>query len=238
MIVQRLRSLLFDLLFYPLTFIILTTGSLFFWGPRWMSGWVYPMHSYVTTFLLQIIVGLNHRAEGLENVLDGPVIFAAKHQSAWDTFIFGQYLRGPAIIYKKDLQCLLPLGFILIHQKMIPVSRGKGKIALKEMIEASRLAVAQSRPILVFPEGKRHPPGANTKYQSGIGVLYQMLGIPVVPVALNSGHFWGRRSFFKKPGTIVLRFLPPIAPGLPRAQFLHALETSIEGACQDIEKGL
>ncbi|MEI8295406.1 MAG: lysophospholipid acyltransferase family protein [Alphaproteobacteria bacterium] len=235
MIVQRIRSLIFDVIFYPCTFLILATGSLFWWGPRVLSGWVYPSHSYMTSFLLRWIVGLNHRVEGLEHLIDGPVIIASKHQSAWDTFIFGQYLCDPAIVYKKDLQWLPPLGFILMHQKMIPVSRGKGKSALKELMGASRQAVELARPILIFPEGTRQPPGAKTKCQAGTGVLYQMLDIPVIPVALNSGYFWGRRSFFKKPGTMVLRFLPAIAPGLERAQFLHELETRIEEACQDID---
>jgi 1-acyl-sn-glycerol-3-phosphate acyltransferase len=233
-IVQRFRSLLFDLLFYPGTFIILGTGSFFWWGPRWMSGWVYPLHSYMTSFLLRWVVGLNHRVEGLEHVREGAVIIASKHQSAWDTFIFGQYLRAPAIVHKKALLWLLPLGFILRHQQMIPVARGQGKSALKELIVAARRAVVQARPLLIFPEGTRQVPGHKTKCQSGVAILYEVLGIPVIPVALNSGYFWGRRSFFKKPGMMVIRFLPPIAPGLERTEFLHELETRIEAACQDI----
>lgn len=235
MIIRKLRSLFFDLVFYPSTFLILVTGSLFGWGPRWMTGWVYPLHSYMTTFLLRWIVGIKQQVEGLENIPDGPILVASKHQSAWDTFIFGQYIKKPAIVHKKDLLWVLPLGVILWHQQMIPVARGQGRAALKGIIAAARRAVTQNRSIIIFPEGRRLPPDHKTKCQSGIAILYEALKVPVVPVALNSGYFWGRRQFFKKPGTITLRFLPAIAPGLDKTEFLRELETSIESACEDIK---
>ena len=84
--------------------------------------------------------------------------------------------------------------------------------------------------IVVFPEGTRAAPGGRNPYHPGIAALYLQLGCEVVPVALNSGLFWGRRSFVKRPGRIVLEFLPPIAPGLDRKTFMAELERRLEGA--------
>jgi len=200
-----------------------------------MTGWVYPLHSYMTTFLLRWIVGIKQQIEGLEHIPDGPILVASKHQSTWDTFIFGQYIKEPAIVHKKDLLWVLPLGVILWHQQMIPVARGQGRAALKEIIVAARRAVTQNRSIVIFPEGRRLSPGDKTKCQAGIAILYEALKIPVVPVALNSGYFWGRRQFFKKPGTITLRFLPAIAPGLDKTEFLRELEARIEKGCEEMK---
>jgi 1-acyl-sn-glycerol-3-phosphate acyltransferase len=97
------------------------------------------------------------------------------------------------------------------------------------MVAAARTAAGLGRPIVIFPEGTRVAPDQHRPYQPGVAALYGQLGLPVVPVALNSGLFWRRRSFLKRPGTITLEFLPPIAPGLPRKIFLARLEEAIEG---------
>ncbi len=97
---------------------------------------------------------------------------------------------------------------------------------------SARTAVAQGRSILIYPEGTRMPPGERRAYHPGVAALYGDLGVPVVPVALNSGLFWGRRAFHKKPGTITIEFLPPIAPGLPRREFMRELQERMEGASQ------
>jgi 1-acyl-sn-glycerol-3-phosphate acyltransferase len=99
------------------------------------------------------------------------------------------------------------------------------------MLKAARTAVADGHPILIYPEGTRTPPGERRPYHPGVAALYGDLGLPVIPVALNSGLFWGRRSFHKKPGTITLEFLPPIAPGLPRKTFMAELQARLEEAC-------
>jgi 1-acyl-sn-glycerol-3-phosphate acyltransferase len=113
---------------------------------------------------------------------------------------------------------------------MIPVDRQGRASALKRMLASARAAVAQGHPILIYPEGTRTPPGEQRPYHPGVAALYGDLGLPVVPVALNSGLFWGRRSFHKKPGTITIEFLPAIAPGLPRKAFMAELQQRLEGA--------
>jgi 1-acyl-sn-glycerol-3-phosphate acyltransferase len=96
------------------------------------------------------------------------------------------------------------------------------------MIADARAALAAQRPIVIFPEGTRTAVGDAPNYQSGVAALYQALGVPVVPVALDSGLYWGRRAFLKRPGTITVKFLPAIPPGLPRPEFMARLEAAIE----------
>ena len=113
---------------------------------------------------------------------------------------------------------------------MVPIDRRGGSKAVRAMIRASQAAAKAGRPIVVFPEGTRVTPGLRAPYRPGVGGLYTQLNLPVVPVALNSGLFWPRRKFLRRPGTIVLEFLPTIAPGLKRAELITALEERLEPA--------
>jgi 1-acyl-sn-glycerol-3-phosphate acyltransferase len=114
--------------------------------------------------------------------------------------------------------------------EMIPVDRDKGPAALRRMLREAKKRVADGREIIIFPEGTRRPPGAQPDYKTGVVLLYEALGIPCVPVALNSGLFWPRRSLERRAGTIVMEFLDPIPPGLPKDEFLKRLIASIETA--------
>jgi 1-acyl-sn-glycerol-3-phosphate acyltransferase len=113
---------------------------------------------------------------------------------------------------------------------MIPVDRDKGPAALRRVVREAKLRVAQGREIIIFPEGTRRAPGAPPDYKTGVVLLYETLQIPCVPLALNSGAFWPRRSLSLRPGTIVVEFLDPIPPGLPKGEFLDRLSRSIETA--------
>lgn len=181
-------------------------------------------------FLLRGIAGLDHRVVGRENLPDGPVIFASKHQSAWETIAF--LAIGPrfSAILKRELQWIPLYGWFLAKIGMVPIDRKAGRKALKKMVARARLEVDRGRCIWVAPEGTRVPPGETRTYHSGIVAVYKELGVPVVPIALNSGVFWARKSFRKWPGTITLEFLEPIAPGLSRPEFMALLEERIEGA--------
>ena len=114
--------------------------------------------------------------------------------------------------------------------EMIPVDRDKGPAALRRMLREARKRVADGREIIIFPEGTRRAPGAPPNYKTGVVLLYEALGVPCVPVALNSGLFWPRRSLERRPGTIVVEFLDPIPPGLKKAEFLKRLTDAIETA--------
>ena len=225
-----LRSLLFNLLFalwtafifvVSLPTLVLPLAAAWWMGGLWVRG---------ALLLLRATVGLGHRVRGAEHRVVGPAIYAAKHQSAWDTLVFPLLLDKPAYVLKQELIRVPLFGSYLKQCGMIPVDRQGGGAALKQLLRAARTAVAQGRSILIYPEGTRTAPGEQRPYQPGVAALYGDLGIPVVPVVLNSGLFWGRRAFHKKPGTITIEFLPPIAPGLPRREFMQELQRRMQDA--------
>lgn len=192
---------------------------------RAMTGW-----TYVARWGLKIIVGLDHEVRGLETLPDGPVILASKHQSAWDTMAFMWMVPYPVYVVKKELLSVPLWGRCARKCGHIPVDRDGGAGALKKMVRDSLAALAAGRSVVIFPEGTRVTPGDKRPHHPGIAALYNRAAVPVVPVALNSGVFWGRRSFHKRSGTIVIEFLPAIPPGLDRAAFSDELQRRIETA--------
>jgi 1-acyl-sn-glycerol-3-phosphate acyltransferase len=227
---MALRALLFNVGFYLWTLVIGLYGAPLLLGPRryvmefgrlWAAG---------SLGLLAWTVGLRHEIRGVENMPSGAAIIAMKHQSSWDTIILPIIFEHPAIVIKHELAWLPIYGWYAVRAGGIPVDRGAGASALKRMLARARNAVASGRPIAIFPEGTRTAVGARRPYHPGVAALYTQLGIPLVPVAVNSGLFWGRRSFLKQPGRIILEILPAIPPGLPRRQVMAELEARIEAA--------
>ncbi len=180
--------------------------------------------------LLAAVCGLRHEIRGRSNLPDGPCIIAAKHQSAWDTMIFLLLVDGPAFVFKRELMWVPLFGRDLVRARCIVLARRSGTYSLILLVARAKQTVAGGQTIVIFPEGTRVAPGAQRPYLPGVAALYGQLGVPVVPVAVNSGYYWGRRSFRKRPGRIVLEFLPPIAPGLDRKTFATELEQRIENA--------
>lgn len=180
--------------------------------------------------LLRRLAGIRVEIRGQEHVPEGAVLMAAKHQSAWDTMIPHVITHHPAIVMKKELLALPIYGWYCRKTKMIPIDREQGIKALRSMVAAAKDAAKDGRPIIIFPQGGRVAPGVSAPYLPGIAALYGQLGLPCVPIALNSGLFWKHRSFLKAPGTIVFEYLPPIPPGLKRKEFMAALEERIETA--------
>lgn len=228
------RSLAFQLLFYLWTTFVAIAALPALILPRRVVYFISPLWSAGNFAILRAVAGLGHRIEGVENIAAGPVIYASKHQSAWDTMIFPCILKNPIVVLKKELRSIPFYGWYLSKYGSISIDRKAGAKALRSMVEDARAAMDEGRPIVVFPEGTRTAPGERAKYQSGVAALYRELGVPVVPVALNSGLFWSRRSYLRKPGTIVLRFLPAIPPGLDRKDFMERLEAEIESAQADL----
>ena len=214
-----IRSLLFNVAFYlwtsvmfllSLPALLLPAGAVWALGRVWVCG---------TMLLLRIFVGLTHEVRGLAHRLPGAALYAVKHQSAWDTLVFALLLDRPAIVLKQELLNLPLFGWYMRKCRMIPVDRKGRATALKRMAADARDRAAAGRPILIFPEGTRVAPGQRRPYQPGAAALYGALGLPVVPVALNSGLFWGRRSFHKLPGRIVVEFLPADRAGPGSSDF-------------------
>jgi len=231
-----IRSLAFNLAFFLWTalamiaflpVLLMPYGATYWFGRQWVR---------VSLWFLKHLVGLDHRVVGLEHARSGPAIYAAKHQSSWDTLIFALYLHLPAYVLKRELLFLPLFGFYLRKAGHIAVDRSAGASALKRMLAAAKLRRDQGRDILIFPEGTRVAVGSHRPFQPGVAALYGQLDLPVVPVALNSGLYWGRRSFHKKPGTITLEFLPAIPPGLPRRAFMAELEKRLEAASMRLAK--
>jgi len=225
-----LRSLLFELLFYGWTAVlafaylptlVLPRGAIVTMGRLW---------SRSVLWLLARVVGLRHRVEGRENLPAGPFIVAAKHQSTWDTLLMPILFPDPVVILKKQLMQLPFYGWYARKHGMIGIDRKAGASALRGMVAEAAGAAARGRTLVVFPEGTRTAPGERRPYQRGVAALYARLGLPVVPVALNSGLFWGRRGLVLRPGTITVRVLPPIPPGLDTEAFMARLESAIENA--------
>jgi 1-acyl-sn-glycerol-3-phosphate acyltransferase len=177
------------------------------------------------------IAGVRYRIEGGENLPNGPVIVAAKHQSAFDTFLFHRLLDDPVYVLKRELFRIPMVGWYMRAAGMIGIDRAAGAQALRGMVKGCEEALAEGRQIVIFPEGTRTAPGQSRAYHPGVAALYARFpDVPVVPVALNSGLLWGRKAFLKEPGTVTVRILPPMEPGLDRRRFLETLRSRIEEA--------
>lgn len=224
------RSLVFQLLFYGWTAVIAIACLPALVLPQPVIAAVSRFWSRSVFLFLRVVNRLDYRIEGTEHIAREPVIYASKHQSAWDTMIFPLLLRDPVVIIKRELLLIPFYGWYAVKYGSIGIDRQGGAQALRKMLREARRAIASGRPLVVFPEGTRTAPGEKRPYQSGIAALYGDLGVPVVPIALDSGLFWSRRSILRRPGTITMRLLPPIPPGLDRRAFMARLEAAIEGA--------
>jgi len=222
------RAFLFNVIFYVTTVLFLGLGSPLLFGPRSWAMAALALHARTELWLLKTIVGTKLEVRGREKLPNGACLVASKHQSAWETFALIPLFRDPAYLMKRELFYVPFHGWFSYKFKMIPVDRDKGPTALRRMLAQAKTRAAVGREIVIFPEGTRRAPGAPPDYKTGVFLLYEALQIPCVPVALNSGLFWPRRSFKRYPGTIVVEFLDPIPPGLPKREFLPRLQETIE----------
>lgn len=223
---RALRSALFLVWFLAVTTVL----SLLFLPvlalPRGATVWLARLWSRATFFGLKLFAGIDWEIRGQRP--EGPVLVASKHMSMWDTLALYLALDQPAIVLKRSLLYIPFYGWFLWKATAIAIDRSAGASALRKMSAAAQSVLRQGRPILIFPEGTRKKPHAPPDYKPGVAGLYALAKVPCVPVALNSGAYW--TGFSKKPGTIVLEFLDPIAPGLKRDAFMALLESRIETA--------
>ena len=226
-----LRSCIFNLYFYVVTFTMTVVCSPLLVLPRSYASAAMTRWAHWVTTALRVIVGIQVEVRGQDNLPEGPVLLASKHQSTWDTFAFFTLVKDPAYVLKQELSYLPFYGWFAKKVAMVFVDRGAQAKALRHMIAQSKERVAAGRPIVIFPEGTRSAAGSSKDYKPGVAALYKNLDMPCVPVALNSGLYWPRREFVRRPGTIVIEFLPAIEPGLPRKEFSKRLEQDIETAC-------
>ena len=180
------------------------------------------------------VIGLRHEIEG-DMASSEQVIYAVKHQSAWETLVLYDALRAPLVVLKKELLAIPIVGQFMARAGVVAINRAQGMAALRQMKQEAELARNTGRSLLIFPQGTRVAAKTKAPYHSGIFLIYQSTGLAVVPVALNSGMFWGRAAWRKFPGTITVRFLPQIPPNLGKAEFMEQLEQTIETHTAQLE---
>jgi 1-acyl-sn-glycerol-3-phosphate acyltransferase len=224
-----LRSLIFNVAFYLNLVVLMVLGlpallagrkGVFFMARTWAK---------TSIWLLEKICGLRVEFRGLENIPQGGYILAAKHQSFLETFALVPHTPDFAIILKRQLMYIPAFGLYLSVGGQIGIDRSRGRSAMAQIIEQAGAVLRAGRQVYIYPEGTRRPPGAEPAYKPGVAFLYAATGAPCLPVALNTGLYWGRRGFLRRPGTAVIEFLPVIPAGLPRDAFFNRLKESIEG---------
>ena len=229
---QAIRSLIYVFLFVSWSTFIVSLNAIFLPFPRSVSQATIRVWMYGTMMLLRVVVGLRYEIRGMERVPEGPVIFASKHQSAWDTAIYYMFDKDPAYILKKELLKIPLYGLTLRKAGHIAIDRDGGMSTLKHVLRETRRAIQEKRSVIIFPEGTRTLPGEPRTYQPGVAAIYKDAGVPLIPVALNSGSFWGRSGYIKYPGCIVMEFLPPIPSGLNRKVFMKELQQQVDEASE------
>ena len=229
-----LRSLIFNVLFYlMLVFWMMVAIPTFLMPPRAFMA-VAKAWSRSSVWLMRLVCNIKVDYRGAEKIPPGPLIVASKHQSMWETFALLQLFDAPLFIYKRELGWIPLFGWYLVKSKMIGVDRSGGMRSLMEMARRAPREVKSGRQLIIFPEGTRTAVGAAPDYKTGVGQIYVNSGVPCVPVALNSGLFWPRRTFMRYPGTLVVEFLDPLPPGLTRKEFIERISTSIEHATNQL----
>jgi len=230
-----LRSLAFNLWFFGLTIVMAAIAlPLRAIGPRAVTPYA---HLWVRLVLggLRLICGISYRVTGLEHLPPrGPALLASMHQSAFDTIVWAMLAPRFAYVLKRELTKIPLFGPILVMLGMISVDRAGGAAAMRQMLRDADRAVAADRQIVIFPEGTRVAPGMRVKLQPGVAALAARTGLPVIPVATDSGRYWGRRAFRKYPGVIRIAILPPIEPGLRRDELMRRLDAAFAAGAESL----
>jgi 1-acyl-sn-glycerol-3-phosphate acyltransferase len=229
-VLVTVRSVLFNVLFYLNLFVHFIAAVPTLVLPRRAIIEVARFWARTNLWLLRLVCGVRAEFRGLSRIPPGPLLVASKHQSLWETFALLLLLPDPAYIMKRELMWIPFFGWYAWKAGMIPVDRGKGSQALADMNACVRRELARNRQIIIFPEGTRRPPNAEPRYKYGVVHLYLEAAVPCLPIALNSGLFWPRRSIRRNPGTIRVEVLDPIPAGLDRDSFFARLQQAIEPA--------
>jgi 1-acyl-sn-glycerol-3-phosphate acyltransferase len=224
------RSLAYNVVFYLNTILWCVIGLPTYAMPRGGIIWIAKTWARTSVWLLTLICKVKVEYRGVENIPAGPLLVASKHQSAWETFALMPFFDEPLFILKRELTRIPFFGWYLVKAQMIGLDRKSGGRALLEMMKRARNEVRQGRQLIIFPEGTRRPVGAPPDYKVGVSQIYVGCGVTCLPVALNSGLFWPRRTFLRYPGTLVVEFLKPIPAGLSRDEFTAQVSAVIEEA--------
>ena len=224
------RSVLFNIAFYTAFIALMVFGLPAIASGRRPTMVVVRMWAKCSVWLLQAICGTRVEFRNLHLLPKGASILAVKHQSFLETFALITALDDFSYILKKELGTVPFFGWWVKATDQIELDRSKhgGAIARLQVAVQEKLRIG--RQVVIFPEGTRRPVGAPPQYKVGVAALCGKSEVPCTPVALNTGLFWPRHSFRRRPGTVVIEFLPPIATGLKKREFMNALQGAIEPA--------
>ncbi|WP_145104852.1 lysophospholipid acyltransferase family protein [Cereibacter sediminicola] len=225
---QWIRSILFNIVMYvSMIALALAFTPLVLVDPKWAPVWM-RLFARWTRFILRWIAGLKTEVRG--EVPTGAALIASKHQSFLDSILLFSVLPAPRFIMKKQLAWIPLMGWMAIKAGFIPLDRGKRGVAIKRMMADVEKGRATPGQLIIYPQGTRVAPGRHLPYKMGTAALYAQLEQDCYPVAANVGVFWPRHGIYRRPGTAVIEFLPPIPPGHTAATFMVELEGAIETA--------
>jgi 1-acyl-sn-glycerol-3-phosphate acyltransferase len=225
-----LRSVVFNLFFYLITVIYLIAALPAVLLPRHAMLGVAKVWGRTNLWLLRVICGVTVEWRGIEKIPKGPLLVASKHQSTWETFALISLFADPTFIVKRELFWVPVFGWYMWTADMIPIDRRGGPPAVAAMIQRAIRELGRGRQIIIFPEGTRRAVGAEPAYKFGVARLYAQTGAACLPIALNSGLVWPRRSLRRYPGVVRVEILDLIPPGLHPDEFFARLECEIETA--------
>ncbi|AJP73536.1 lysophospholipid acyltransferase family protein [Sphingomonas hengshuiensis] len=219
----RLRALLFTAVFYGFSVpIVLLAPVMAVFGERAFRRWVLLWTDF-HAWCARALMGIRTRIEGAP--LATPALYAAKHQSFFETFELMRMLGAPAVVMRQEYARIPIWGWAAKRYGVIVIDRSGSAAALRQMMREAKAASAAGRSVVLFPEGTRSPVGEAPPLRSGLAGLYRAIGLPVVPVALDSGKVWPKDGPMR-PGIVTFRFGTPIPPGLKR----DAIETQVHAA--------
>jgi 1-acyl-sn-glycerol-3-phosphate acyltransferase len=223
-----LRSTLFNLYFFLLTFVLtvaLATPVRLAAPHRVLD--VAMLWARLLVAGLRVICGIRLSVQGLEHLGSGPALIASTHQSAFDTFVWLTLLPRCCYVLKHELLRIPLFGPLMPLAGMIAVDRRGGASAMRHLLREGERAVREERQIVIFPEGTRAAPGQQLPLQPGAAALAARTRLPMIPAVTDSGRCWGRRAFQKRPGTIHIRVLEPLSPEAGRDQLMHGLAEAL-----------
>lgn len=221
---QWFRSALYALLFYPLTVVLVLAGLIVTLFGRDATRWLVRMWTQLHHWLAETILGIHIEITGA--IPDGAVLIAVKHQSMYETMEMARVADTPVIVLKRELSQIPLFGWLTRRYGVIPVDRAAGAKALRAMMEQGRDLAAEGRAVIIYPEGTRVPPGSAPPLRSGFAGLYRALGLPVVPVAVDSGRLW-TKGLLKQSGIVHFRIGEPIPAGLKREEIEARVHAAI-----------
>ena len=219
-----LRTLMFTPIFYLGSAIIVIVAVLLLpFGQRTAieSGRTWARYQY---WCARTFLGIRTRVEG--DFATVPTLYACKHESMFETAEMLRLLRDPAVVFKRELLKIPGWGWVAEKHGVIPIDREAGAGAVRALLTAAKRVRAERRNVVIFPEGTRVPHGEAPPLKAGFAGLYKALGMPVVPIAMDSGRVWPR-GFVKRAGVVTFRLGDPIPPGLPREEIEARVHAAI-----------